>query len=65
MASFPDIITILPDGAVIFFEVKAPGGSVSSVQGQFLARLDRLGHRQAVVRHVSDIDAALEQWGLA
>lgn len=65
VAGFPDIITILPEGEVIFFEVKAPTGRVSSVQTRFLARLDALGHRSAVVRHTRDIDAALREWGIA
>ena len=65
VAGFPDIITIMPDGAVVFFEVKAPAGRVSDAQAAFMARLDALGHRCAVVRHTSEIDAALAAWGIA
>lgn len=62
VAGVPDLIAFLPDGVTLFFEVKAPKGSVSDAQRDFLGRVQSLGFRNAVVRSVDDARAALAAW---
>lgn len=65
IAGFPDIIAILPAHiGVLFFEVKAPGGSLSPAQRAMHESLDGLGHRVAVVRGIEGVQSALDGWGV-
>lgn len=57
-----DLICLLDGGVTLFFEVKAPKGSVSDAQRDFLGRLHALGFRHAVVRSVDDARDALAAW---
>lgn len=51
----------LPSGVAQFvaLEVKAPGGRVAPAQAAFLAAVTRAGGVAAVVRSLSDVEAAL------
>ena len=56
----PDLCVILPDGKVLWLEVKAPKGIVSDAQLQFHFALQVLKHDCAVVRSVDDVKLALK-----
>lgn len=61
-AGFPDVM-YLWRGGVCFIEFKAPGGTVSDNQKDWLARLDRFGFTAGVARSVEDAFAILERAG--
>lgn len=65
VAGIPDIIvlTFVPIGT-LFFEVKAPGGRVSAAQGDIIQRIERFGHRVAVVQSIDDVRKQLASWGV-
>jgi len=46
---FPDRSVILPNGRIVFLEVKKPGGVVSHHQNVFKKKLNDLGHECHVV----------------
>ena len=45
----PDRIVLLPDGEVVFAEVKAPGGVLSPIQRVEIDRIRSLGFRVVIV----------------
>lgn len=49
VAGNPDRIVLLPDGVVVFVELKAPGGRLSAVQRLWHARAAALGTHVQVV----------------
>lgn len=51
MPGVPDRLVVLPGGASVFVEVKAPGRSPRAAQRRWRARLAELGHRVRVVDH--------------
>lgn len=65
MPGWPDIEVInwahMP---VLFFEVKAPGGSITPAQRHVHEQLDKLGHKIAVVKSIDDVQAKLAEWGI-
>ena len=61
---FPDLAVFLPDGAALFFEIKAPGNHPTPAQKDVLAHLQSLGFRVAVVRSVQDVDECLDHWNV-
>lgn len=63
VVGWTDLEALTPQGA-LFFEVKAPGGPVSSAQREVHEALSAMGYRVAVVRSVDDVKAALGGWGI-
>ena len=65
VAGMPDI-TVFTWSHVgpMFFEVKAPGGSVSTAQADIIKRLQAFGYRVAVVKSIDDVRARLFEWGI-
>lgn len=59
-AGVPDRICLMPDGRVLFVEVKTPTGRLSSVQVAMHRRMSAIGHSVAVVRSVAEINELLE-----
>jgi hypothetical protein len=59
-----DLILALPDGRCVWWEVKADDGRLSDDQKAFIADLERLGHRWAIVRSVDDARRELEALGI-
>jgi hypothetical protein len=55
-----DLVLILPDGKVSWWEVKSEGGRLSEEQKVFISDLERLGHKWAIVRSVDDARRELE-----
>lgn len=65
VAGFPDIQVITwQHVGPMFFEVKAPAGSVTREQAAMIKQLETLGYRCAVVRSVGDVRARLFEWGI-
>lgn len=58
-----DLCVLFPDKTVIFLEVKAPKGSATKEQREFLAWLKENDHLGRVVRSVDDVKTALIEWG--
>lgn len=56
---FPDLICLFPFGRVVGFEVKAPGNYPDPDQRALHDAMLALGVPVAVVRSISDVDAAL------
>ena len=46
---WPDRVTILPNGRVVFMEFKTPDGRASVHQELWIERLRRLGHEAEIV----------------
>lgn len=65
VAGFPDIQVITwQHVGPMFFEVKAPGGSVTREQAAMIKQLEALGYRCAVVRSIDDVRKRLFEWGI-
>lgn len=65
LPGFPDLVVLPGDSwGVLFFEVKAPGGSVQKNQREMHENMTRLGYRVAVVRSVQDVRDSLSKWGI-
>jgi hypothetical protein len=58
-AGVADLIVVLPDGKVLFLEVKTPTGKQSENQVKFQNRVESLGHRYVIVRSVDDVSHAV------
>lgn len=59
----PDRVVLLPGGAHVFVEVKAPGRRPRAAQRRWHGRLTAMGHRVCVVDHPAaarDLVAALD-----
>lgn len=59
-AGVPDRICLMPDGRVLFVEVKTPTGRLSPVQVAVHRRMSAIGHSVAVVRSAEEINELLE-----
>ena len=59
----PDRIILMPDGVMVFCEVKAPRGKLSKLQGYWLSKLRRMGQRTAVVWSKDEVDKLVEELG--
>lgn len=62
VTGWPDLTVCLRSGRVLFFEVKAPGGSTSVAQEHVGKKLGEMGHGWAVVRSVDEVRAELAGW---
>jgi hypothetical protein len=58
-----DLCVLFPEGVTVFLEVKAPKGSATKEQREFLAWLKENDHLGRVVRSVDDVKTALIEWG--
>ena len=56
----PDRVVVLPSGAVIWVELKAPGKLLTILQAKEHARLRTLGQRVVVVDSKEGVDAIIK-----
>jgi len=63
-SGLPDLMVLIPQGRVVFFEVKAPKGRVSDAQLDIHLRMHGLNHEVAIVRSIDDVKNALEAWNI-
>lgn len=61
---FPDLAVFLPNGGIVMFEVKAPGGRLSDNQAALHEWFHQRGHKVATVRSIEDARTALARWGV-
>lgn len=59
-AGFPDRIVLLPEGKMLFVELKAPGKKPSKIQRAVIAKLQGLGFRVEVCDTIEKVEAL---WG--
>lgn len=57
----PDRIVILPEGRIVFVEMKAPGGVLSPIQAVTIDRLQQLGHEVRVLRGEDETNAFIDE----
>lgn len=57
----PDLLCVLPHGAVVWLEIKTPSGKLSQDQVEYHIKLRHYGHTVAVVHSVPE---ALEAIGI-
>ena len=62
-AGWPDLL-IVHQGRALFIELKAPGGALSAVQKQAIAKLIYCGAEVLVCRSVPEVEAALREAGV-
>ena len=55
----PDRLVLLPDGELVFVEVKSPGGTLSPVQRVEIDRIRSLGFRVEVVSDEDGIERVM------
>ena len=58
----PDRICVLPDGVVVFVEVKQPNGRLSPTQTMQIQSIYRRGHNVAVVWSKEDVDCLITEY---
>lgn len=64
-AGAPDFMIVRGGGTVAFFEVKTQAGRLSNSQVEFRDWCGCNSVLYAVVRSIGDVQAALEDWGVA
>lgn len=64
LAGVLDLVLVLPDSRVAFWEVKTRAGHLSDDQWAFINRLEDLGHVCAVVRDIDDARRELAALGI-
>jgi len=64
MPGAPDLVVALPKGRVVWFEVKAPKGRVSTNQIYLHGKLTSLNHVCAVVRSIEDVQRTFDVLGI-
>ena len=64
LAGVLDLVLVLPEGRVAFWEVKTQPGRISPAQFAFIDRLEANGHVWAVVRSVDDARVELARLGI-
>lgn len=57
VAGLPDRMVLLPDGRVLFVELKTRGGRVSAIQRVIHRRLSELGHPVTVLWSTDEVRA--------
>jgi len=55
----PDRVVMLPDGSVLFVEVKTKGGKLSKMQNVVHRKMSEIGHDVYVVWSKKDVDELL------
>lgn len=63
-AGMPDFLVMDLDGRIVWFEVKAPEGVVSSIQKEIHRELRARGHTVFVVYSLEDLQRALHDAGI-
>ena len=58
-AGTSDLVVVLPEGKVLFIEVKTQEGKQSDKQVAFQKKVESLGHKYFVVRGVDDVKKIL------
>jgi hypothetical protein len=56
----PDRIVVMPNGLLIFVELKAPGGSTRPLQDRQISELRRLGQMVFIIDTKGKVDAFLQ-----
>ena len=60
----PDLVIALPDGKVLWLEVKAPKGRVQDSQVLVHEKLGEIGHAIHVVRSIDEVKEIMDQLGI-
>lgn len=55
-----DRIVVLPDGGVVFVELKSPTGKLSALQELFALDMQRLGQNYIVLKTREEVDAFIK-----
>ena len=56
----PDLVVVLPEGRVLWLEVKAPKGRVSENQVFVHERMNDLGHTIHIVRSIEEVRSIMD-----
>ena len=64
LAGVLDLVLVLPEGRCAFWETKTPRGRLSDDQREFIAALEALGQRWALVRSIDDARDELARLGV-
>ena len=56
----PDRLVLLPDGKVIWVELKTKGGHLEEIQKLQHKRLQEIGHRVEVIWNKKDVDSLVQ-----
>ena len=57
----PDRLVLLPDGKVIWVELKTTGGHLEEIQKLQHKRLQEIGHRVEVIWNKKDVDSLVQR----
>lgn len=57
----PDRIVLLPNGRVVFVELKAPGGRMAPLQKRWAKILRSLGHQVYRISSVEEVDKFIQE----
>lgn len=58
---FPDMTCVLPNGVVVFVELKTPTGKTSALQDRMIGKLERNNANVYVIRSLDDFKAVIAQ----
>lgn len=59
---WPDRVVVLPEGRVVWVELKRPDGRVDTLQKWRRAVLRKLGHRVEIPWSKEDVQKLLDEW---
>lgn len=59
-AGVPDRMIVLPGGAIIFAELKRPGGKTTPLQDAEIKKMQSLGCNVGVISGIAEVKACLE-----
>lgn len=60
MVGYPDRLLVLPDGRVIWVELKSKGRKPTKIQQARIAELSGMGHEVRVIDNKADIDKLIK-----